>query len=177
MGELNQAELRTLLDKAQIHDALMRYSRGVDLGDGELVVSCFHPDATLDYGRGPMSAAALAEGIAKMTATGAMHFIGNEYVEVDGDTAYGETYFISYATITGSGQPATRSRGGRYLDRFERRGGEWKIARRLLVDEWSRLDELPGPPGSPAPGSPAPPAGHVGLRSKDDPVYTFRNGD
>ena len=97
---------------------------------------------------------------------GAMHFIGNEYVEVDGDSAYSETYFISYATITGSGQSATRSRGGRYLDRFERRDGEWKIVRRLLVDEWSRLDDLPTPPT---------PAGRVGLRSKDDPVYTFRN--
>ena len=61
---------------------------------------------------------------------------------------------------------ATRSRGGRYLDRFERRDGVWKIARRLLVDEWSRLDDLPAPPVPP---------GRVGLRSKDDPVYTFRN--
>jgi hypothetical protein len=50
VGELNQAELRTLLDKAQIHDALMCYSRGVDRGDGELVMACFHPDATLDCG-------------------------------------------------------------------------------------------------------------------------------
>src|ERR1700722_7495485 len=166
VGEVNQAELRALLDKAQIHDALMRYSRGVDRGDGELVVSVFHPDATLDMGRGPMSAAALAEGITKMTATGTMHFIGNEYVEVDGDAAYSETYFISYATITGQDQPATRSRGGRYLDRFERRDGQWKIARRLLVDEWSRLDDLPVPPAPP---------GRFGLRSKDDPVYTFRN--
>ena len=165
MGELHESELRALLDKAQIHDTLMRYSRGVDRGDGELVLSCFHPDATLDYGRGPMSAAALAEGITKMTATGAMHFIGNEFIEVDGDAAYVETYFISYATVTDSGQAATRSRGGRYLDRFERRDGRWKIARRLLVDEWSRVDGVP--PGW------APPAGRVGLRSKDDPVYTF----
>jgi ketosteroid isomerase-like protein len=168
---LNEAEIRTLLDRAQIHDALMRYSRGVDRGDGELVLSVFHPDATLDMGRGPMAPAALAEGITKMTATGTMHFIGNEYVEVDGDTAYGETYFISYATVADPGEPgksATRSRGGRYLDTFERRDGEWKIARRLLVDEWSRLDELPAPA--------APPAGRVGLRSKDDPVYSLRAG-
>ncbi len=96
-----------------------------------------------------------------------MHFIGNEYVEVDGDSAHSETYFISYATISDSGKSASRSRGGRYLDRFERRDGEWKIARRLLVDEWNRLDDLPAPS--------APPAGRVGLRSKDDPVYTFRN--
>jgi len=174
MAELSQAEIRILLDKAQIHDVLMRYSRGVDRGDADLVMSVFHPEATLDMGRGPMSAATLAEGITKMTATGTMHFIGNEYVEVDGDTAYSETYFISYATVTdtgtatstGAGTSATRSRGGRYLDRFERRDGEWKIARRLLVDEWSRLDELPAPMG--------PPPGRVGLRSKDDPVYTFR---
>jgi SnoaL-like domain len=167
MGELNEAEFRTLLDRAHIHDALMRYSRGVDRGDGELVMSVFHPDATLDMGRGPMAPAVLAEGIAKMTATGTMHFIGNEYVEVEGATAYSETYFISYATITDSGQSATRSRGGRYLDRFERRDGAWKIARRVLVDEWSRVDDLPTPP-PPAPG-------RVGLRSKDDPVYTFRD--
>lgn len=174
MGELNEAELRALLDKAQIHDVLMRYSRGVDRGDGELVASCFRPDATLDMGRGPMAPTALAEGITKMTATGTMHFIGNEYVEVDGDTGYSETYFISYATIADAGQQATRSRGGRYLDRFERRDGQWKIARRLLVDEWSRIDALPAPGAGPA--TPAPAAGHVGLRSKDDPVYTFRNG-
>jgi hypothetical protein len=51
-------------------------------------------------------------------------------------------------------------------DRWERCDGEWKIARRVLVDEWSRLDELPAPM--------TPPAGRVGLRSKDDPFYTFR---
>jgi ketosteroid isomerase-like protein len=172
MAELDQAEFRALLDKAQIHDALMRYSRGVDRGDGELVMSVFHPDATLDMGRGPMPPAALADGITTMTATGTMHFIGNEYVEVDGDTAYSETYFISYATITDAGKTANRSRGGRYLDRFERRDGEWKIARRLLVDEWSRLDELPAPTGPRGPLGPPP--GRVGLRSKDDAVYTFR---
>jgi ketosteroid isomerase-like protein len=167
MAELDQAELRTLLDRAQIHDALMRYCRGVDRGDSELVLSALHPDATIDLGRGPIAAATLAEGITKIAAAGTMHFIGNESVEVDGDTAYGETYFISYATITNDdGKPATRARAGRYLDRWERRDGKWKIVRRLLVDEWSRVDELPAPTASPP--------GRVGLRSKDDPFYTFR---
>jgi ketosteroid isomerase-like protein len=167
MAELDQAELRTLLDRAQIHDALMRYCRGVDRGDSELVLSALHPDATIDLGRGPIAAAALAEGITKIAAAGTMHFIGNESVEIDGDTAYGETYFISYATIsTDDGKPATRARAGRYLDRWERRDGKWKIVRRLLVDEWSRVDELPA--------ATAPPPGRVGLRSKDDPFYTFR---
>src|ERR1700678_964743 len=66
MNGLREAELRTLVDKTQIHDVLMRYSRGVDRGDGELVVSCFHPEATLDYGRGPVCAKALADGVKQM---------------------------------------------------------------------------------------------------------------
>ena len=55
MAELDQAELRTLLDRAQIHDALMRYCRGVDRGDSELVLSALHPDATIDLRRGPIA--------------------------------------------------------------------------------------------------------------------------
>jgi hypothetical protein len=160
------ADVRVLLDKLQIHEALMRYCRGVDRGDAELVLSAFHDDASADYGRGPGSPSLIAEGITKMTAQGAMHFIGNELVEVDGDTAFSECYFISYATVTQDDQPATRSRGGRYLDRFERRGGEWRIAYRVLVDEWSRMDPIPGPV--------APRTGHVGLRSKEDLVYHMR---
>jgi SnoaL-like domain len=166
MAELDEAGLRTLLDKAQIHDAQMRYSRGVDRADAELIMSAFHPGATADYGRGPRSPASLAEGVSKLAVTGGMHFIGNELVEVDGDIAYSETYFISYATVASGDRPATRSRGGRYLDRFERRDGEWKIAYRVLVDEWSRVDEIPLPI--------VPPAGNVGLRSKEDLVYRFR---
>jgi hypothetical protein len=32
--------------------------------------------------------------------------------------------------------------GGRYVDRFERRDGEWKIADRVVVHEWSTLEPL-----------------------------------
>ena len=32
--------------------------------------------------------------------------------------------------------------GIRYLDRFEQREGEWRIARRELRYEWQRLDAL-----------------------------------
>ena len=66
MTEISQADVRALLDKAQIHDTLMRYSRAVDRGDGELLLACFHSGATLDYGRGPMSADALADAIKQM---------------------------------------------------------------------------------------------------------------
>jgi hypothetical protein len=36
----------------------------------------------------------------------------------------------------------TRIRAGRYLDRWERRQGEWKLAERTLIDEWARIDPI-----------------------------------
>jgi hypothetical protein len=71
MAGINEAELRTLLDRAQIHDALMRYCRGVDRGDGELVMSALHPDATLDLGRGPAEAGTSTGGSAATGSGGA----------------------------------------------------------------------------------------------------------
>jgi hypothetical protein len=32
--------------------------------------------------------------------------------------------------------------GGRYVDRFERREGVWKIAHRQVIFEWSRIDQV-----------------------------------
>ena len=33
--------------------------------------------------------------------------------------------------------------GIRYVDRFERRAGEWKIAHRVVASEWRRVDPVP----------------------------------
>jgi hypothetical protein len=32
--------------------------------------------------------------------------------------------------------------GSRYADRFERRNGEWRIARRTLIQDWKQLVEV-----------------------------------
>jgi hypothetical protein len=34
--------------------------------------------------------------------------------------------------------------GARYLDRFECRNDEWKISRRLVVIDWSKVERLEG---------------------------------
>ena len=55
---------------------------------------------------------------------------------------------------------------GRYVDRFERRDGEWRIARRTVVHDWSR--QLPTAPESLG----LPLAGFAqGRRDRTDPVY------
>jgi hypothetical protein len=54
--------------------------------------------------------------------------------------------------------------GGRYVDRFERRDGEWRIAARITVHDWSRIDPVTENFEH---------AGRFrqGTRSTDDPVY------
>jgi hypothetical protein len=38
--------------------------------------------------------------------------------------------------------PVLETFGGRYVDRFERRDGEWKIAHRAMVREWDKVEHI-----------------------------------
>jgi 3-phenylpropionate/cinnamic acid dioxygenase small subunit len=157
------ARVHTVLDQQEIHDLLMRYTRGVDRKDIELVLSTFHDDAIDDHGswKGPET---INTGrIAADEVGQTMHFVGNQLIEVDGDVAFAESYFISYRTIEEGGKTFTRIRAGRYLDRVERRDGVWKIAHRLVVDDWSRVDEVVAVVEGVGV--------HKSLRSRDDLVY------
>jgi hypothetical protein len=53
--------------------------------------------------------------------------------------------------------------GGRYVDRFERQEGVWKIAHRQVILEWSRLD--------PVEESYSLVHAVTGQRSREDAVY------
>ena len=50
LDEKTERALRVLLDKQEIHEVLMRYCRGIDRCDAELLHSVYHPDATDDHG-------------------------------------------------------------------------------------------------------------------------------
>ena len=43
-------EVQELLDKQAIHEVMIRYCRGLDRMDAELVGSAYHPDAHDDHG-------------------------------------------------------------------------------------------------------------------------------
>ena len=66
-----------------------------------------------------------------------MHFIGNVLVEPDGDRARAETYLVAYHHLRASTTKPERDYlvGLRYVDDFERRAGEWRIAARICVFE------------------------------------------
>jgi hypothetical protein len=139
------AELRELVDKQQIHDALMRYCRGVDRCDEELMGSVYHPGATDHHGAfsGPAEefVAAFVPG-SRAESTFTMHAIANLTIELDGDRASSEAYFVAYVgRMTDDGE-AVDCFGGRYIDQWERRDARWGVVDRTVVHEWSRADGL-----------------------------------
>jgi hypothetical protein len=159
--------LQRLLDERAIHRRLTDYCRGVDRCDAELIASVYHPDARDDHGSfvglGVDFAAYVVERLgAGYDAT--LHNIGNTTIDfVDDDTAHVETYVHAvHRRQAGEGQEIV-SFGGRYVDRFERRDGEWRIADRVVVHEWNRVE----------PTTPAYPPGYFreGERSRDDRSY------
>ncbi len=134
------ADLRALIAKQAIAEALARYGRGIDRCDLETLLGVFWPDARADYGSGWQGAAdwcaATVDALRGMHRT--MHSIGNVLIELTGDTATAETYCHAYHELDGPDGLREMVVGGRYLDRFERRAGEWKIAERLYVMDWNR---------------------------------------
>jgi carbon monoxide dehydrogenase subunit G len=156
--------LRGVADRQEIHEVLMRYCRGVDRQDEALINSAFHPDGINDNGA-PAPASQLAKKVAGLDPGQRMHFTGNVLIELDGDTGHAETYFIAFSPREQNGKTYTRTRAGRWLDRFERRDGVWKIAHRMVIDEWARLDEIVAAPSV---------SGYRGISGSDDPVFHLR---
>ena len=164
---MNQIEerLQQVIDKQDIHDVLMRYCRGVDRCDVQMIDTAFHPDAVDDHievGRGETIGQAIVRTLTALS-TVSTHLVGNVLIELHGDTADVESYFISYQVRNIEGSEYTRVRAGRYVDRFERRGSDWRIVFRTVVDDWNRLDQVIA-------RSPESVSWTAGSRSHDDPV-------
>lgn len=138
---ISEARLEAALSKLEIQDVMMRYARGVDRADEELLKSCYHEDAHEEHGpaySGP--AHAYIEGaVGRIRQMGSMaHYVCNIHIELDGDTARVESYVLTYVRFEKDGQDWDTFTGGRTCDRFERRDGEWKIAHRKITFDWNR---------------------------------------
>jgi SnoaL-like domain len=141
-------DLRVLLDRLEIADVLARYCRGVDRCDEALVASAFHPDAVDEHSYRRLSGAEVAPFlVARMrsTFTRTLHCLLQSLVAVSGDRAGGETYYVAWLVREEDGREVVDQAAGRYVDRFERRDGAWRIAHRVVLPEVSaRLDGASG---------------------------------
>lgn len=124
-----------------IYDLLCDYMRGQDRLDPVLHRSVFHDDATTDYGDGYRGDAdgfvAFAQRVLTPHAAN-HHMIGQVRIDFEGaDTAFGEVYFQAHHRLVDDGG-TDMFVSGRYVDRYERRGGTWKIAHRSELVDWVR---------------------------------------
>jgi hypothetical protein len=63
------------------------------------------------------------------------HIITTHNCELEGDSAHTETYWMAASQAKDNGELSVS--GGRYIHRFEKRNGEWKIAARKVLFDWS----------------------------------------
>ncbi len=135
--------VQQLLDHRAITDVVLRYCRGVDRMDRELVRSCFHADAADDHGSFSGDRDGFIEWAFGLLATydSTFHFVGNQLVSFDGpDVAMCETYGIAHHRKVGGPDHKNLITGFRYIDTIERRADAWRIAKRVAVTEWSRVE-------------------------------------
>ncbi|MBU6266482.1 MAG: nuclear transport factor 2 family protein [Sphingomonadales bacterium] len=124
------------LAREDIRLLLAGYCRAVDRADAGLMASLFWDDAEVISGVVNGPAGDFAREIAAFVTANldsCFHSIANEWIEVTGDHAVGEHYILAH-NRAGAEDTLT---GGRYLDRYERRGGVWKIASRVFVCDWT----------------------------------------
>ena len=131
------AQLQSLLDREAIRDCLARYCRGIDRADEAALRSAYWEDATDRHGAWNGSAEGfIAQALQRLRQGGRrVHQIGNIAIELHGDAAAVESGFLALQAPAATPDQETFL-CGRYLDRFERRGGEWRIAARTVVYDW-----------------------------------------
>lgn len=156
-------DIAELLAKQQISEALSAYCRGVDRIDVDLARSVFHPDSVVDYGdmfsgSGYGFIDAIAEVHPAMETH--VHQLGSITIVVDGDRAGSEAYVMARLRVRNDDGVSDTVSHGRYVDRWERRDGTWRIIHRHYLHA---LDET-----RPVEGEGFPPRG---TRDRSDPSY------
>lgn len=170
------ALLESLADREAIRDGLYRYCRGIDRADEAMLRSAYWPDAEDCHGAWRGSAAGFIErALVQLRAGGrGVHQVSNVLIELHGEphgtrAAVESSFFALQTTAAAPAQCTLLC--GRYLDRFEKRGTEWRIAERTVVYDWIEERACPAFASEDATlfGRRQP----TGRRDGGDPLYAF----
>lgn len=161
--EHNDASVQVLLDKQAIAEVLYRYARSMDRLDRELGYSVFWPEAVADYGvmfQGSGSGFIDMVMEAHLGFLSHSHQLSNILVTVDGDRATSETYGdVTLRRAGEDGGYVDIRNMGRYVDRWERRDGEWRIIDRKYLHDFDETNPSGGDYAT------------TGRRDRTDPSY------
>ena len=159
-------------DERVIKNVLLRWCRAVDRLDFPAVRALFHADATDDhvFYCGGVEGLIIALANRHRRIPFSCHQIGNCLIEFSEPTlALVETYAkVTQHIIRDEGATVVQSSWCRYIDRFERRNGQWRIAHRLLVIDAAFETTLSSPEIFVVP------LANQGRRDPFDPIYSAR---
>jgi SnoaL-like domain len=157
--------MQVWLDKLALTELVAVLSAAVDRADREAIIGCYTEESYDDHGAFKGSGREFAEMICAPSGPGRQmtmhHLLGQSVFDIEGDDAWGETFFVMHAVIAGR----TMASFGRYVDYFRRIDGRWKLVYRRVVPDttlpgddanyWTpsrnrsdpRYDRLTKPPG------------------------------
>jgi ketosteroid isomerase-like protein len=128
-------QLQAWIDKCALTELVARLSAAVDRGDKDAIIDCYTADSYDDHGGFKGSGSQFAEMICAPSGRAEQlsmhHLLGQSVLEVRGDEAWGETFFVMHTVIGGD----IAAGYGRYIDYFRRTDDAWKIAYRRVVPD------------------------------------------
>lgn len=161
--------LQRLVDKQAITETLMRYCRGVDRLDRALLESVYWPDALDDHVTYVGDRDGFIEYVfAVLKDMQTSHMLANILIELAGDAqAHSETYYLVYHEMPTPLGGQEFVVGGRFLDTFEKRDGDWRILKRTMVVDYYTVAASTSAWAS----GPFSQLKHRGRHYPDDPIY------
>jgi SnoaL-like domain len=164
----SNADVQELIDRQRIWECLLRYTRGMDRLDREIVMSAYHSDGMEDHGALIAACDTFVDqvlGFHRSAEILTQHIMSNHQCELEGNVAHAETYVSCYS-VNREGKASYSL--GRFIDRLEKREGRWGIVDRVCVREGSTdlprndfVDNFSVQPGSL----------HRSTRDRNDPSY------
>ena len=135
--------LEELEARTAIEDCLKRFARAVDRQDWKGAREAYHDGAFDDHGffKGPPDALLAHVATLHAQQDHSMHFNTNVLIEFQSrERAFVETYVLvlqryrpGAPNVPAGSQGLRNLASARYLDRFEKRNGEWRVVHRTLV--------------------------------------------
>ncbi|WP_020108093.1 nuclear transport factor 2 family protein [Nocardia sp. 348MFTsu5.1] len=167
---MSDSQMADLIDKQSLYENMALYCRGMDRKDLMTMKSTFWPEATDNHGSFVGSAHEFCEWACENQKKGhhrSHHYISNVLIELDGATARRETAVV-YAMVRPD-EDRIEVMGGRYRDLCEKRQGEWKVLRRVVIFDFAQQHSPIADFGAVFGG--IPPTSRFGELFPTDPFY------
>lgn len=161
--------VQEMLDHYEIRKTVSEYCHGLDRLDLARMASIYTMDSWDEHGpnkgRGHEFAARVMDLMGSGASIADHHMLGQTLINVNGDEAGADTYFIASIRKAGpNGTEILNQMGGRYVDTLVRENGRWKVKKRVCVHDWSNSGLINGDWLGKG-------AYVQGKRSNDDPSY------